>query len=233
MYLVSDGTATAEVTLCYRRIPPEYELPGKGASVEVVGFGYKKVLGIRNNIYSFYKIIASGIKEVPPEQELANHLAAALVYRRYSAKLAPKAQRIEKLEPKVRLRSFESVQEATELKSLVWTYCYYVFEHNPDIQSYVFNAEMIRASRDGAQFLNDARVTKPCLQEAINKVLEELVGLGLLSAKSVAEEREAFFVVKKDLLRGIEKAFEERILEMKDSGVLIEQLTQHVNKKLV
>lgn len=43
------------------------------------------------------------------------------------------------------------------------TYCYYVFEHNTDINSYIFNAEMIRLSKCGTQFINDARVTKACL----------------------------------------------------------------------
>jgi hypothetical protein len=43
------------------------------------------------------------------------------------------------------------------------TYCYYVFEQNTDIQSYIFNPEMIRSSKDGSQFLNDSRVTKACL----------------------------------------------------------------------
>jgi hypothetical protein len=61
---------------------------------------------------------------------------------------------------------------------LTMTYCYYVFEHNPDINSYLFNPEMIRSSKSGSQFLNDARVTKQCLEMAIQKTLVEMVGAG-------------------------------------------------------
>lgn len=94
------------------------------------------------------------------------------------------------------------------------TYCYYVFEHNSDINSYIFNAEMVRLSKCGTQFLNDARVTKACLEAAIKRTLVEMTGAGLIAEKNVNSEgkSEAFFVMKRDLLRGIERAFEEKII---------------------
>lgn len=113
-------------------------------------------------------------------------------------------------------------------------YCYYVFEHNTDIESYIFNAEMIRCSKDGGQFLTDSRVTKACLDAAIQRTLVEMVGVGFLMERKMAEEGgKPFFVMKRDLLRGIEKTFEEKIVEMEEKGgVGIDMLTAHVNRKL-
>jgi hypothetical protein len=83
---------------------------------------------------------------------------------------------------------------------------------------------MIRSSRDGNQFLTEFRVTKNCLEAAITKTMYEMVQLGFLSQKTVAEEnnKSVFFVVKKELFRGMERAFEEKIQQAKaDEGIEI------------
>ncbi len=73
---------------------------------------------------------------------------------------------------------------------------------------------MIRCSKDGGQFLADSRVTKACLDAAIQRTLFEMVSVGFLSEKKKTEEesKHSFFVMKRDLLRGIEKTFEEKII---------------------
>jgi ERCC4-related helicase len=68
------------------------------------------------------------------------------------------------------------------------TYCYYVFEHNTDINSYIFNAEMIRLSKCGTQFLNEARVIKASLEAALKRTLAEMAAVGLLGEKNMASE---------------------------------------------
>lgn len=93
------------------------------------------------------------------------------------------------------------------MKTLVWIYCYYVFEHNPDIQSYIFNSEMIRASKVGGQVLEDMQISKSSFEVAMTKILQNLMKLGLVAPKSMHEEKQPFFVIKKDLFRGIEKTF--------------------------
>jgi hypothetical protein len=45
----------------------ELELPVKGDSVQVVGHGYRKVLGGAKNSYSFLKIYASSISTITVE----------------------------------------------------------------------------------------------------------------------------------------------------------------------
>jgi hypothetical protein len=50
----------------------------------------------------------------------------------------------------------------------------------------------------------------------------EMVQLGFLSQKTMAEEnnKSVFFVVKKELFRGMERAFEEKIQQAKaDEGI--------------
>lgn len=50
-----------------------------------------------------------------------------------------------------------------------------------------------------------------------------MVQLGFLTQKTIMEENTKlpFFVVKKELFRGIEKAFEQRILQAKTGGIYI------------
>jgi hypothetical protein len=51
----------------YRKLSPELELPAKGDSVQILGVGYKKVLGGTKNPFSFLKIFASCISRITPE----------------------------------------------------------------------------------------------------------------------------------------------------------------------
>ena len=67
-------------------------------------------------------------------------------------------------------------------------YCYYVFEHNTDIQSYIFNSEMIRCSKDGSQFLNSVKVSKQCMDAAIRRTLTEMCNYGFLTEKIMSQE---------------------------------------------
>lgn len=61
---VSDGSATAEVTMVMRRIKCDDILPKKGDSVMLVGIGFKKILGGGKNEYSFIKIHALSIAKI-------------------------------------------------------------------------------------------------------------------------------------------------------------------------
>jgi hypothetical protein len=56
-HAVSDGSASAEVTLMHKRITTPELLPQKGDSVEIIGHGYRKVMGGKHE-YSFLKILA-------------------------------------------------------------------------------------------------------------------------------------------------------------------------------
>lgn len=59
--------------------------------------------------------------------------------------------------------------------------------------------------------------------------------VGFLEKKFIEQDnkgKQLFFVMKKVLFKGIENAFEEKIIEMQSTGVNIEQLTGHVNRKL-
>lgn len=64
---------------------------------------------------------------------------------------------------------------------------------------------MIRSSKDGNQFLNDARVSKSCLDTAIKKTLMDISSAGFLTEKHIMQnnKKETFFVMKRDLLSGI------------------------------
>jgi hypothetical protein len=73
-------------------------------------------------------------------------------------------EQTEKLKPLYTRKSFETVAEQQEVRTLIMIYCYYVFEHNPDIQSYIFNPEMIRCSKHGREFMENFGITKDCLE---------------------------------------------------------------------
>jgi hypothetical protein len=73
LYAVSDGSATAEVTLIHRRIQTAELLPVRGDSVQIIGQGFRKVLGGKHE-YSFLKILALSISAISPEEELAINL---------------------------------------------------------------------------------------------------------------------------------------------------------------
>lgn len=57
------------MSLLYKKMKTEteIELPRKGDSVQIVGRGYRKVLGGTKNPFSFLKIIASSISKVTLE----------------------------------------------------------------------------------------------------------------------------------------------------------------------
>lgn len=73
---------------------------------------------------------------------------------------------------------------------------------------------MIRLSKCGTQFLNEARVIKASLEAALKRTLAEMAAVGLLGEKNMTSEskNEIFFVMKRELIRGIERAFEEKII---------------------
>ena len=61
-----------------------------------------------------------------------------------------------------------------------------------------------------------------------------MANAGFLAEKNMGPgSKEPFFIIKRDILRAIEKNFEDKIAEMEQQGgIEIEQLTNHVNRKL-
>jgi hypothetical protein len=56
---------------------------------------------------------------------------------------------VEKAKPQRIHRAFETAAEQQEIRTLVMNYCYFIFENNPDLQTYIINAEVIRCSSYG------------------------------------------------------------------------------------
>lgn len=79
-------------------------------------------------------------------------------------------------------------------------------------------------------------ITRDCLEEVLMRALMELCNIGLVASKVMAEHNrheEQFFLIKRDLFRGIEKTLEERIIEFgSKGGINIEQLNAYTNKKI-
>lgn len=86
-FVVSDGTGTAEATLIYKKIPADINLPKKGDSVQMVGMGYKKVLGGSKNSYSFPKIQVISIGVITPEEEFEFGIKAAQNRKKFEKKI--------------------------------------------------------------------------------------------------------------------------------------------------
>jgi hypothetical protein len=209
--LVSDGTGTAEVTLLYQKINPEVPLPRLGESVDVIGVGYRKVLGGTKNPYSFAKVFANCISTITVEKEMELAMEGAGGRQRRTNYMKV-TDTIELLEPQKKKLEFESSQERLDLRTLVMIFCYYVFEHNTDIQSYIFNPEMIVCSKAGRHFMTEFGVAKGSLEAALARTLQELANAGYLAEKDSSEgSKQPFFVIKRELLRGLEKDFEEKI----------------------
>jgi hypothetical protein len=215
------------VSLSYRKPEVELHLPAKGDSVQVVGHGYRKVLGGAKNSYSFLKIYASSISAISAEEEMALSVEAGLGRR---------AREKERRGGEVSLVTVQVKRAATECdlletRTLVLVYCYYIFELNSDISTYIFNPEMVRCSKNGKEFMQNNTLPKLVLETALKKVLEEFAAAALLTLKQ--QEGKDFYVIKRELLGAIEKTFEEKIEEEgQRGGVCIEPLTNYVNRKL-
>jgi hypothetical protein len=123
------------------------------------------------------------------------------------------------------------VAEQQEVRTLVMNYCYFIFENNPDLQSYIINAAVIRCSGYGREFMETFGTTRDCLEEALTRTIANLSSIGLFSEKT--EKGEVLYTVKRDLFRGIEKSLEEKIEEAgSKGGVRITDLCTHANKKI-
>lgn len=225
---MSDGSASAEVTLVHRRISCPELLPARGDSVQIIGHGFRKVLGGKHE-YSFLKILALSISKVSAEEELAINLEAA---RGLGERVQEVQGAVEKARPQRVHRAFESPAEQQEVRTLVMNYCYYIFENNPDLQTYIINAEVIRCSTYGREFMENFGTTRDCLEHALARTIGTLSAAGLLLERA-GERGESMYLVKRDLFRGIEKSLEERIEEMgSKGGVRIDQLSAYANKRI-